>query len=122
MIQKCFTWPNISLYVDKYVKSCKICQKSNRCGQSRAQMIERPVVSEPFEVVAIDIVGSLPQGSNKYQYLLTTICMATRWPDVIPLKSITAKSVADALIGCLVELVCHSKLCRIMVRSSQINL
>ncbi len=25
--------------------------------------------------------------------------MATRWPDVVPLKSITAKSVADALIG-----------------------
>ena len=62
-------------------------------------MVERPVVSEPFEVVAIEIVGPLPQGRNKCQYLLTRICMATRWPDVVQRKSITAKSVADALIG-----------------------
>ncbi len=31
---------------------------------------------------------------------MTTICMATGWLDMVPLKSIiTAKSVADALIG-----------------------
>ncbi len=98
MIQKKLTWPNISSEIDVYCKSCVVCQKSNKQGQSRVPMVERPVVTEPYESVAMDIVGPLPLAKGKYQYLLTTMCLATRWPDVVPLKSITAKSVADALI------------------------
>ncbi len=62
-------------------------------------MVERPIFSEPFEVVAVDIVGPLPPGKGEMSYLLTAICMATRWPDVIPLRSITAKAVAEGLIS-----------------------
>ncbi len=54
-------------------------------------MIKRPVVTEPFESVAVDIVGPLPMSRDKYQYLQTTLCLATRWPDSIPLKSVTAR-------------------------------
>ncbi len=79
--------------------SCDICQKSNRQGQAKAPMVERPIITEPFEIVAMDIVGPLRAAKGKYQYLLTTICLATRWPDIVSLKSITAKSVADALLS-----------------------
>ncbi len=62
-------------------------------------MTKRPVVTELFESVAVDIVGPLPMSRDKYQYLLTTLCLATRWPDSIPLKSVTARAVADVLIN-----------------------
>lgn len=99
ILGKRFMWPNMSVDIHQFCQSCVACQRSNRRGQAKAPMIERPIVTEPFEVVAMDIVGPLPQGKGKMCYVLTTICMATRWPDVVPLKSISAKSVAEALVS-----------------------
>ena len=33
-----------------------------------------------------------------YKYLLTTICLASKYPDVVPLKDMSAVSVAEALV------------------------
>ena len=60
--------------------------------------MEREVLSEPFEVLAMDLVGPFPKGKGGYTYLLTTICMSSRWPEAIPLKSITARAVAEGMM------------------------
>ncbi len=60
-------------------------------------MVERPILAEPFESVAIDLVGPLPKGKGGNRYILTYICLATRWPEAEPLRSITAKAVMDGL-------------------------
>ncbi len=99
ILGKRFMWPNMSADIHHFCQSCLACQRFNRRGQAKAPMIERPVVTEPFEVVAMDIVGPLPRGRGRMCYIFTTICMATRWPDVVPLKSISAKSVVEALIS-----------------------
>ena len=43
-------------------------------------------------------MGPLRKGKGRARFILTAACMATRWPDAIALKSITAKSVAEAAI------------------------
>ena len=45
----------------------------------------------------MDIVGSLPKGMGG-AYLLTTICMAARWPDAEPLRTLSSTEVAEALV------------------------
>lgn len=50
-----------------------------------------------FDVVNIDLVGLLPS-SHGYQYLLTCVDRFTLWPEVFPLRDITAKSVARAFV------------------------
>ncbi len=72
IIGKRFVWPNISV---------DVCQKSSKRGQQKVPMMERPITTEPFEVIAIYIVGPLPPGKGKVVYILTTICMATRWTE-----------------------------------------
>ena len=57
------------------------------------------MVTEPFEVIALDIVGRLSLGKGIVSHILTAICMATRWPEVVPLKPVMAKAVAKAVIG-----------------------
>ena len=54
-------------------------------------MIEREVLSEPFEVLAFDIVGTMPKGKGGFRFLLTAICMASKWPEALPLRSIMAR-------------------------------
>ena len=55
-------------------------------------------IGEPFEHVLVDCVGPLPKLKSGNQFLLTIMCLATRHPEVIPLRSITAQSVVKALI------------------------
>ncbi len=63
----------------------------------RAPAVERPILAEPFESVAIDLVGPLPKGKGGNRYILTYVCLATKWPEAVPLRSITAKAVVDGL-------------------------
>ena len=46
----------------------------------------------------MDIIGPLPRGKGGYKYALTLICMASRWPEVYPLKKPDTDHVAQALI------------------------
>ena len=61
-------------------------------------MVERPTMSEPFQSMAIDIMGPLPKPKGGVRYLLTCVCMATRWPDVVVLKNCAARAVADGQV------------------------
>lgn len=63
-----------------------------------------PVVSEPFKKIAIDIIGELPRSKSGCKYILTIVDYATRYPEAIPLKNISSKTVADALIQCFTRL------------------
>ena len=46
--------------------------------------MERQVLSEPFEVLAFDLVGPFPKAKNGYRFVLTAICMGSKWPEAIP--------------------------------------
>ena len=45
----------------------------------------------------IDCVGPLPKTKSGNQYLLTIMCVSTRFPEAIPLKNIKAKTIVQAL-------------------------
>ncbi len=98
MLEKRFLWPGMSKDVSEYCRGCGTCQLKSKFRPRKAPAVERPVLSEPFESVAVDLVGPLPKGKGGARYLLTYVCMATRWPEAIPLRSITARSVADGLL------------------------
>ena len=82
----------------QHVRSCEPCQRCSK-AHSKVPMMERRVMAEPFEVMAIDLVGPLPKGKGGCEYLLTCICMASRWLEAIPLKSITARNIANCLVN-----------------------
>ena len=97
MVSKHFIWPGMSRDVLEHCRACSICQVKSKHVPRKAPVVDRPLLSEPFESVAVDIVGPLPKGKGGCRYLLTYICLATRWPEAVPLRSVTAKSVADGL-------------------------
>ena len=98
MIRRRFIWPNMGREVIDYCRSCEVCQSCQKRGARKVPLIERQVMTEPFESLGFDIVGPFPKGKGGYRFLLTAICMATKWPEALPLKSITAKSVALGMI------------------------
>ena len=98
IIKRRFTWPSLSNDVVKYCRSCTVCQKCSKAPAGHAPMIEWQVTTEPFEVLAFDLVGPLPKAKGGFRFILTSMCMATKWPVAIPLKSVTAKAVANRML------------------------
>ena len=98
LVKKRFTWPGVGKDIINFCRACPTCQRCDKRKGRQALMMERPVMSEPFEVIGVDLVGPFKVGKGGCTHLLTVICMATRWPEAIPLKSITARAVATGLL------------------------
>ena len=95
-----FFWPGLRSSVTEFVRSCDTCQTVGKPNQSipRAPLKPIPAFQEPFSHVLVDCVGPLPKTRAGNQYILTVMCMATRFPEAIPLRDITAKKVIQALV------------------------
>ena len=63
----------------------------------KAPLQPTPAVQEPFSRIIVDCVGPLPKTRSGNQYLLTTICASTRFPEAIPLRNIKTNSIVKAL-------------------------
>ena len=57
-----------------------------------------PIIGEPFNQIAMDIVGPLPKSKRGNRYLLVVVDYATRYPEVFPLRTFTADVVAEKLV------------------------
>ena len=95
-----FFWPNLRKDVSEHCRSCHTCQMVGKPNQtiSKARLHPIPAMGEPFSKVLVDCVGPLIKTKSGNQYLLTIMCMATRFPEAIPLRKINAKSIVKALI------------------------
>ena len=85
-----FYWPGISRDVKEFCRSCHTCQVVGKANQRPkvAPLRSIPVTKEPFSHVIIDCVDPLPKTKGGNQYLLTIMCVSTRFPEAIPLWNI----------------------------------
>ena len=95
VVARKFVWPGMARDISLWCKSCIVCQKQQK---DRAPMCPMPILTEPFEAVAVDLVGPFPRAKSGHRYLLTLICLTSRYPEALPLKCITAEAVAEGLI------------------------
>ena len=92
-----FYWPTLFQDVRRYCEMCKECQLHGGRG-GRAPLIPLPIIGEPFKRIAMDIIGPLPRTRRGNRFILVLSDYATRYPEAIPLRNITANKVAEALI------------------------
>ena len=90
-----FYWPNVRKDVATFCKTCGVCQKARGRKVKPAPLIPLPVISQPFQRVAMDIVGPLVRSCRGHKYILVICDYATRYPEAIPLKTIDAENIAE---------------------------
>lgn len=96
----CFFWPGLKKEVHQRCKTCHVCQvvgKSNQVSPPYP-LYPIPVVGEPFERVLVDCVGLFPCTKSGNKFLLTVMCSATKFPEAIPMCTITVHAVVKALV------------------------
>ena len=100
IINKNFFWPSLRKDVAKFVKTCDVCQVVGKPNMKipKAPLYPIPAVSEPFSQIVIDVVGPLPKTKSGFEYLLTIMDRTTRFPEVIPLRSIKSPIIMKHLM------------------------
>ena len=97
LITSRFVWPGVKSDIRRWTRSCLQCQRAKINRHTRAPLSPFKPPDARFSIVHIDLVGPLPP-SRGFTYLLTCVDRFTRWPETIPLTSITAEDVAQAFL------------------------
>ena len=61
LIQNSYFWPTIHKEVEKYVRSCKICQVSKGIATNVGLYMPLPVPTQPWVDISMDFVLGLPR-------------------------------------------------------------
>ncbi len=88
-----FVWPGIHGDIVKFVKLSDVCLRVNRSGNRKALMIERSILTVPFESV-----GPLPKGKRGAKYMFTYVCLSNRWPEAIPMRNASAEEASQGFV------------------------
>ena len=92
-----FYWRGMWTDVRDWVRSCLVCAKRKTPRPLGVGFPLMMPVGAPMRVLAVDVIGRLIETLNGYCYLLVAIDVFTRFPICVPLKTTTAKEVAEAL-------------------------
>jgi Integrase zinc binding domain/Integrase core domain len=96
MISTRFVWRGMAADIASWCRDCQGCAHGKILTHVKSPVKEIPVPAARFSHVHVDIVGPLPTSPEGHSHLLTIINRTTRWPEVVPLRSISAVECADA--------------------------
>jgi transposase InsO family protein len=96
-----FYWPSAHEDTAKMVKRCKACQFHAKQIHQSAQELQTIPLTWPFAVWGLDILGPFPRAQGGY--LFVTIDKFTKWVEVEPVYTISARSAVKFIRG----LVCR---------------
>ncbi len=82
-----------------WCRDCQLSQQAKVTSQTASPLglITNPI--QRFSNIHIDLVGPLPATRDGFTHLFTVVDRSTRWAEAIPLRSTSAASCAEALVG-----------------------
>jgi len=80
-----------------FIKCCSKCESFHRGKPPRQANLKPTFSGAPGEKLALDLQGPFPS-SNGYKYILTVLCLFSKFGICLPLRNKEASTVAKALI------------------------
>ena len=93
------TWYWVRLHADvrRIVRSCEVCQKAKSGGLQPTKGRQCMYVGRPWQKLAVDLVGPMPETRAGNRWILVITDHFTRWQDAIAVPDATAPVVATTL-------------------------
>ena len=98
-IKQRFWWPALRSSVEMHVASCLRCAARSTAGKPRRAELHPFEVQAPFKVMAADILGPVTLAKRSLsKYILVMSDLYTKYVVAVPLKDMTATTVATAIV------------------------
>ena len=97
-IRERFYWVNCSDDVKDWCRKCPTCSASNGPAHKRRARMQQYVVGSPFERVALDILGPLPETDAGNKYALVVVDYFSKWVEAYAIPNQETTTLADVLI------------------------
>jgi len=94
-LQEVAFWPGMWSAVKQHVRTCVKCQTLKSDNRKPAGKLQQITTSRPNQMLGVDIMGPLPRSTNQNEYLLVFVDYYSRWVELFPIRSATAKNVAS---------------------------
>jgi transposase InsO family protein len=95
LVSSRFVWAGCAADVARWCRECTACARGKVTVHVKTAVEPIRVPEARFQHVHVDIVGPLPVSAKGHMYVLTMIDRASRWPEAVPMTSITAEVCAD---------------------------
>lgn len=99
-----FYWPGQRHYVYNWCSRCYLCASRKSPAKARAPLQVTDSVSRPFQRLAMDIMGPLPETVSGNRYILVVGDYFTKWKEAFAMKDMEAVTVARLLVN---EVICR---------------
>ena len=96
-IKERFYWPGMHLDVKTWCQTCPTCATRITSGKKNCAPLETIEVGYPMEVVAVDILGPLPESTAGNVYVLVAADYFTKWVEAFAIPNQEAITVAKKL-------------------------
>ena len=90
-------WPAMSSEVRRTVRCCEICQMGKHSKATPYTSRQRLFAGRPWQKVAIDLVGPLPETPRTNRWVLVLSEHFTRWQDAVAIPDASMPVIAEAL-------------------------
>ncbi|KAI5154957.1 hypothetical protein ENBRE01_3471, partial [Enteropsectra breve] len=91
ILKQCVSWKSLKEEIREFIKKCELCQRFGGCRKNGP--IQRIRLKEPFSLIGIDLVGSLPKTDKGNRYLIVATDYLSRWAEANAVKIKTADEV-----------------------------
>ena len=102
-----FYWVGQRKDVEKWCNNCDKCCSRKSPSKSCRAPLQTDLPQKPFERVAMDILGPLPETRKGNKYILVVGDYFTKWKEAFPMQNMEASTVAKIFFD---EFVCRFRI------------
>lgn len=101
LVSRHYHWRGIAQTVQRYVKSCVLCQRMKSTNQRPAGLLQPlPVPTSNWEHVSLDLIGPLPTTSNGFNCIVTVVDKLSKMAHfIVTTTSVDAPGLAKLLMN-----------------------
>ena len=92
-----FYWPGMHHDISAWCRTCSTCATRKSAPQRNQAPLQTVTAGYPMQVVAVDIMGPLPESPSGNQYVLVAGDYFTKWIEVYAIPNQEASTVAKKL-------------------------
>jgi hypothetical protein len=94
-----FYWPGYSKAVHNWCQTCSVCASRKTTIPRNQAPLQTIAVGSAMQMVAMDILGPLPESPQGNSYVLVVADYFTKWMEAFPMPNQEASTVAKILVN-----------------------